>query len=51
MFFDGLGLYMYGKQQLAEDLALSSDSFSEDELEAAAKEIETLISKSCLYCL
>jgi hypothetical protein len=31
---------MYGSQQLTEDLALSSDSSSEEELEAAAKQIE-----------
>jgi hypothetical protein len=41
---DSLGLFMCGKEQLAEDLALSSDSSSEDDLEEAAKKIETLIS-------
>jgi hypothetical protein len=40
---DRLGLYMSGKQLLAEDLALSSDS-SEDDLEDAARQIETMIS-------
>jgi hypothetical protein len=38
---DGLGLYMYGTQQLTEDLALSS---SDEELEERAKQIKTLIS-------
>jgi hypothetical protein len=35
---------MYGKQQLAEDMALYSDSSSDDDLEVAAKQIEALIS-------
>jgi hypothetical protein len=45
---DRLGLFMIGKDQLTEDLALASDS--SDDLEQAASEIETdLIIVICFF--